>query len=658
MLEAIENLGGLAIEENPNDFLSAITLDLPKEKNGKKQHLIRIYFDTRSDTISVAPKQIDDGTKDEYLWVGNADGAMSPQWYFTTTNVEYLLSQTIPNYIDILDDPVSRKKFEVIRDKFYYDLGGQQGSRKRYRYVFNVEKYGLATEGWIKDTYMDEDKGQDAKKMVSEVKKVFMDWVKKETNLTDKEIALFTLIVDGKPLVKDDEYQRLVIRKKVEDVFEGAEDGVCSICSEEKKVTDNTTKFKLKYYMTDKKGFSSNVSGRFIKNFPICQECYTKVLVGEAYTMNRMGTRIAGLDLYVIPDILFKPDVDIFNIDEWSSYIKNSFNTVVSKKGLEDFERSLKGYIDYENFKNNYILNLLFYERNQAEFKVLKLIKDVPPSRIDLIKKRFGEVETVMNGIMGEDMAWHIDLDRIYHLIPLKSTQRDIEYRKLLELYDEIFSDKMVSYQFLVGQAVEMSQVYYFNEFGQYNVSLRGDMEWDTAFSYVILQENILMDGLRRLGILEIGGRAMDYSTLNVDEKTKEFLQEMKYDEPKTAMFLFGNLIAEIASAQRRDGKKNKPILNKLNYQGMSWSKIQRLTGEVFEKLRQYDVLKYNEQKWAECIRLFDMTRSLYDGKWPLNDRENIYYILSGYGFATVSAIKRGGNNQNDTEEVTENEQQ
>ncbi len=652
MLEAIKNLGGLALAEKPDDFLGSLIRIVPKVKGGKEQHIIKINFESKNESISVEGKEIDDRTPYEYIWIGNADGSMSPQWYFTTTNVEYLLSQTIPNYIDTLDEGEYRDGFADILNKFYVDLGEQSGSKKRYRYVLNVEKFGMAESGWIDNAYQASDK--DAKKTIQEVEKVFIKWIKEQTDITEKEIYLYTLSVDGRMLVQDEEYLSLVAKTKVEDVFEAAKPGICSVCSKEGVVTDNTTKFTLKYYMTDKIGFSSEVSGDFMKNFPICKECYTKILVGEAYVSNHMKTNIGGLNLYVIPDIIFKPDMGFFNIDKWTGYIKDSFNSVKSKDGLEIFESKLKDYMEYESYKNNYILNLVFFEKNQAEFKVLKLIKDVPPSRLDTIKTCFGDAAKSMDGILGESPMWELNLGRIYYLMPLKSTQRSLEYKKLLELYDEIFSGKTVSYDFLIEQAVQLCQVYYFDEFGQYNVNLVSGAEWDISLSYVMLQENILMDGLKRLGVLKIGGEKMEYDSLNVDKGTRDYFEEMGYDEPKAALFLLGNLIGTVASAQWRDNKENKPILNKLNYQGMSWNKIQRFTSELVEKLKQYNVLNYNELKFSECMRLLDLGKAMNNGKWPLNDRENIYYILSGYGFETAKIMNNKKEKDNEEEYVNE----
>ena len=652
MLEAIRNLGGLALSENPDDYLSSLYKAIPKVRNKKQQHIMEISFDSRRESVSLTGKEIDETTQSDYIWIGNADGAMSPQWYFTTTNVEYLLSQTIPNYIDMLDEGDYKDKFKEILNKFYVDLGEQSGIKNRYRYVLDLEKFGIADSGWLDSTY--QSVGKDPKKMVKEVKKKFIDWMKIETPYAENEIYLYTLLIDGRVLARESKYLDLVSKKKVGSIFEAAKKGTCSVCGRENSVTDDTTKFTMKYYMTDKIGFSSGISGNFIKNFPICKECYTKILVGEAYLSNHMRTSIGGLRLYIIPDLIFKPDMGLFNIDEWAIYIKDSFNSAVSKEGMEKFERSLNQYLDYEQSKNNYILSLLFFEKNQAEFKVLKLIKDVPPSRLDIIKKSFSDAAKVMGGILGQDKRWNIDLEKIYYLIPLKKSQRSLEYRKLLELYDSIFSGKMVSYDFLIKQAVQLCGVYYFDEFGQYNVKLLNGTSWDIALSYVMIQENLLMDGLRRLGVLKKGGKRMDYDSLNVDKGTKNYFIEMGYDEPKAALFLLGNQIGAVASEQWRHNMKNKPILNKLNYQGMSWNKIQRLVGELTEKMRQYNVLGYNESRLAECMRLMDMGKAMNKGRWPLSDSENIYYIISGYGYETAKIMYKSKEINNEEEDVNE----
>lgn len=58
----------------------------------------------------------------------------------------------------------------------------------------------------------------------------------------------------------------------------------------------------FKYYNTDKISFSSGITGKFDKNYVLCEECYKGAVAGESYIKNHMGTRIGRFALYVIPD--------------------------------------------------------------------------------------------------------------------------------------------------------------------------------------------------------------------------------------------------------------------------------------------------------------------------------------------------------------------
>ena len=110
-----------------------------------------------------------------------------------------------------------------------------------------------------------------------------------------------------------------------------------------------------------------------------------------------------------------------------------------------------------------------------------------------------------------------------------------------------------------------------------------------------------------------------------------------KDDEQKRALFLLGYLVGEIGSAQSGAGHKKKPILNKVNFQGMGTDKLKMLSNDVFEKLKQYDKLQYNEN-------IHSTLKLLMDGnieQWKLSNQENVFYVLSGYAFFNYLLRKR-----------------
>ena len=66
---------------------------------------------------------------------------------------------------------------------------------------------------------------------------------------------------------------------------------------------------------------------------------------------------------------------------------------------------------------------------------------------------------------------------------------------------------------------------------------------------------------------------------------------------------------------------------------------MQQLSNLVFEKLRQYDKFRFNEQIYGEMKKLMDKYHDEKD--WPLTFEENVFYILSGYAFGSRMTIKK-----------------
>jgi len=135
---------------------------------------------------------------------------------------------------------------------------------------------------------------------------------------------------------------------------------------------------------------------------------------------------------------------------------------------------------------------------------------------------------------------------------------------------------------------------------------------------------------------------------LQLTEEQKDYLERLNYTEEQAALYLLGTLVAEIANAQwrlgpgGRDGEKT--ILNKINYGGMTVSRVQRLATELFDKLTQYRdrnrrplLRDRNEAVFAQAQELLSQNKD----DWHLDATQNVYYILSGYSHATLQAMRR-----------------
>ena len=77
-----------------------------------------------------------------------------------------------------------------------------------------------------------------------------------------------------------------------------------------------------------------------------------------------------------------------------------------------------------------------------------------------------------------------------------------------------------------------------------------------------------------------------------------------------------------------------KPVLGKVNYNGMDAASVKRLYADLFEKCRQYDILRFNEGLFSKFTDLFKNEKN---DPWDkrMRPEETLFFLLSGYSFRT-----------------------
>lgn len=646
MIEALKELGRLALENEQKDFVESLVLELPDSKKSSP-HLVFINFNTKntgSSFLEIKLNEINKNILTEYLWVGNADGPNSPQWYVTTDKLEYLLSQTIPNLITKLpDDSLLKNDLEHCWKAFYVDLGKQKGQKERYRYIFDVSR--INSDITTQDLYLQ--KKNDVKKTVNEVTKIFYDFIKKQLGLTKEEARLFTLLINGKPIALNKEYRNLVAHEKVDALFSDSQKGTCGACGLNKPVTSNTTRLKFKYYITDKLNFAHGLNKKnFTTNLSLCSPCYKQLLAAEALVIKFLSTRIGlgagGLSLYIIPGFLFEFNLNYNKLEQWLNDIKLKFETLSEfNEKLIKLEERFESHQERKAKNDNYILNFLFYQRSQAELKVLDLIQDVPPSRLNAIGEVTSRIHDLGNQLLGESRHWILDFNKIYYLFPPKydkKANKAIQYREILQIFESIFTGKPLDYNLVMKEFLELIQLHYYGRYEQYRFAKPKDVEDQfIQLLFAVLRANLFMAYARKLRIMDTGGIIVDVSNWFVEESIKEYIKEVGFNECQSGLFLLGYLLGEVANAQYSENKKSKPVLSKLNYQGMDLKRIYILSLEIFEKLQQYKKLDPKTEKiHAQFKKIMDK----HIKNWPLSHIENVFYILSGYAFNTYRIIR------------------
>ncbi|RKX93606.1 MAG: hypothetical protein DRP84_08190 [Spirochaetes bacterium] len=470
------------------------------------------------------------------------------------------------------------------------------------------------------------------------------------------DISVYTIKINDQPVCQTKEYRDMIYYEKIDCLFDAnhsnykknlTPNGICSICGKEGITTSNATNLEFKFYMTDKLGFSSNLDGRFTRNYNICKECYQYLMIAENFIDNNLKTKIGSLNAYIIPHFIFK--INNLDIKEFSTYINSSTSSISNIESLEKFQTELERFRKYEAKKNNFIINYLFYHSppGSSEFKILKLIKDVPPSRLDFIRRKEEEISNLVDDCYDNNRNLKIDLDGIWSCIPIKEDNGNyFGFSKYLDIIDAIFSDRQVDYNFLVNQFIEVIRIIKFERKG-YNIWIGQDL------TNKILQLNFLLLFFKKLNLLggwnmdEISNESMDKIQDMIPKDILDYWNDIEIYENdcRKALFLLGYLIGEIGTAQSTTGHKKKPILNKINFQGMGIEKLERLTNDILEKLRQNKsregktLLEYktNEDIYSALKLLMDVKRK----EWRLSNQENVFYVLSGYAFSNYLSRKR-----------------
>lgn len=642
MLEGIMQLGEAVYKKGDiSNYLEIV--DPMKGKENK--YIIKINFDLENEIIKVdALSEMNKDSYKEYNYVGSANSPGEPQWLLTSTILNYHLSETIYNILKLDILPSRKEQLEKILDLFFVEIPNE---KEKYKYLLNVSK--IESIGDVDISY-DE---KDGKSILNEIKKIFNDYLKREYNISKDHVGLVTIYINDELLATDEEYLKKVIEYKSGASAKKSEKGVCAYCKAKKDLVSDINA-EIKFYTTNQVIFASEVNEKnYYKNLQLCSNCRDTYLTGEKYLQNNLSTRLNAFSVYIIPQFIYGAPMNKSDLDEFSKKIKDSFKTVTAIKNIDEARRNIKDSITITNRNSYFLLNFLFYKSAQASTKIQSFIKDVDPSIFDKINSATIKTINLVQSTFGaETHAKSVNLGTVYYMTPVRLTKGNpTRYKEVLQNYDAILTGRRMNKRKLIHSVVDCSAIIRLKKDG-YNL----DPNRERLEDYM-LRANMYIKFLEYLGNIK-GGEQLDTSGMKIKEYYKDYIEEMKFDEQQTALFLLGVLIGKIGNKQYRqlntgnsenDGRK--PILNKLNYNGIDKRKIIRLTNDVFSRLNQLKIRQYSEDIFYEMNRLLDKNIN----SWKLDKEENLFYLLSGYSFETMLVMNI---NKKDNKEEIENEQQ
>lgn len=422
----------------------------------------------------------------------------------------------------------------------------------------------------------------------------------------------------------------------IKDILLPKDTDSASLCYISGKVTDSVSgadflerKSLNKIFVTTYKNYASRFKDEsFYNNYKISKLAKIKVENASAYAFDNLNIRIAGVPHLIIPE--FRKDIAIdtndllLNVKRFNDLI---FNTTEFTKFTEEieFENKIIG-------NSLYWLNYFGYETDGKFFKVTNRIKDVNNFHLNNVISSFAK-----NGALLDKRSTYVfNLRKIYSIIPIRES--DSNKNIALDIISSILEKRKIDSSILFNSAKELF-LYHFLDRGKikgqyknvypYSDSAKFDFNIKNAVvSYLVLFKTLLeLNQLTNYNFMEGCMENNNTSTDNKSVKEEEYFNSLGYTQSQKAMFYLGRMLNKIAYKQYEKGHEKKPILQKINFNGMTFKDILKLRNELFEKARQYDAtdsLAFLDSKFSSLFNFND---------WKLSPNEALFFILNGYTF-------------------------
>ncbi|MGC8936463.1 MAG: type I-B CRISPR-associated protein Cas8b/Csh1, partial [Candidatus Methanomethylicaceae archaeon] len=406
-------------------------------------------------------------------------------------------------------------------------------------------------------------------------------------------------------------------------------------------------------YNLDKAGFMPNLdrsAENLLRAHAVCLECKKKLRLGLNFVERNLTATIgetsaAKMRVFLIPKII-GTKLSYEQLLDLSSKMKSAFNIVRAYEGLEDVERTVKDLMELEALYGEtpaYFLNLLFGERISSHFSFQYLIQDVPVMRFVELSRHMVDVSNCVFTVFKDARKeWSIGFEEIFSIFPLQKTKKGVEWKPLIELLNSMLSGTPYPRENIISRAVLFARIHRYGTYSAYSLKpLKNNAEY--VLCRGVLKYNLLLKLLIEIGVIPMDKETTSEPFRAPEGDIESFLSMMGYAEWQKALFLLGLLVGRIGAEQYNKGDKKKAILNKINFQGMPAERVKLLAVDVVDGMRNYRVLdSYSEAIYANMKMMMDRNLDKFQ-----NPIDNVFYILSGYAYTTLQAMKRGGENKN-----------
>lgn len=642
------------------DILDPLIKQPKKLKTDETGYVIKMIFDIPEDKIyfKLFTKLTTSGSK-EFLYFGN-NSAAGFQYYLTreVIGLNYILGSTLSDLYQILlkynkEESVIGNLLKKLSEKDLVILANKKGEgRVNLKKLSILEKdHEIKLEKKKSKIYIDE-KEYSYENFV----RLFIG----DQNKKNRMVLVVPVVIgsDGKEFILSQytDYKEVVIKENNlgddldKDVSDNSVQRICHICGNQRGDVSSSYSAKFsrsginKIFTTttiNTSGFNKKYS--YDDNYGICRICYNDLLIGEKIINSNFKSRIAGEDVFIIPEGLMG-DFDYEELGRIKSDIDLAFSLNKAQDWLDGIDDS------YEEDMKYYNVNFLFYRSDGTSVTALETIEDIPVIKFVYVSDIIGEIRESLEGHIK-----NFTLGNIYSIVPVRTNTKgeQLDIKKVISLYDAILSDQIIDRRTIftyfteaMDKGIKQLEKSKIDNYTNLNVNYYKKNYDDSAIDffikritmgYLILLKTIEQLGLSSKIIFEgEGGRDMEQISTGIDKidssikEIETFLEKQNFSREGRALFYLGTLINRVAFAQYKKEHKTKPILKKIQFQGMNQKEILRLYYDVVEKLRQYEALSL----YAEIlINRFHFYFENIESDWGLDEHSNIFYIMAGYSY-------------------------
>ena len=387
-----------------------------------------------------------------------------------------------------------------------------------------------------------------------------------------------------------------------------------------------------KFFVQETKNYAAEFKSKdFHKNYQVSGEIQTYLDRGSDYILNNLVTPIADVRHVILPQFLNSKKLTRKHLKTIMADTDLLFNL---KKIVE-----LEAYFKRKSLDESYWLNFMAIDSDGNYFKVGSLIKDVSKFHfLELISELRNSGE-LLSPWLGKKYSFN--LNQMYRLIPVRKDKENIN--QALILFAALLESRKIDLRKLYQHFTDLILCHWYRRYRSFTNVRSFYTDFDFAAKDAVFGYLAFINTLRQLNLLK-NLSPMDNATKeNIAEDVQNFFQAMNYQPAQCALFYLGRALNQAAYAQQKKGNK-KAVLEKINYNGMDKRSIFRLSTDLFEKAKQYDIVEKMQWNLAEFNRRFEFNN------WNMNPQEALFFILTGYTYGIKSNTSSGNEPEIDNE--------